>query len=334
MKGNDGLKRASGAAYVMLSLGSLMLIFGSVYLIGSLSTIYGVGLGASLQSNADGSPLSQSAAILVSQLSTIGRGILESYVLFVISLILSGAAMMLLLSRKERPTRAAGRYTLLNASFSIVYILVFFIASSDLILNSQSAYLYVPYVGFLVCIGADIYIEYLIRAWPASPGQGAMRSMSIDPSRPFSNMMALQEGLFPSMSGHLRIVDKHFNSAAMSNFYRLVGKSIGRFGKITVLTSKEMMNSSFPEDVKDMRSELGASGVGFEVRLMDDMDSVEQHERMMLDDSIAYKMPPFNVINRRSEHITRISFKDADRRFSHLYGRATTIENYEIKKGR
>ncbi len=330
----DRPKDRTGVVYVILSLGSLMLIFGSVYIMGSLSVIYGVGLGASLQSNASGSQLSQSVAALVNQLPTIGRGILESYVLLVVSLILSGAALILLLNRSEKPTRAASRYTLLNASFSVVYILIFFIASSDLIFNSQSIYLYVPYIGFLLCIGADIYVEYIIRTKYAAGKRPAFRSLSIDPSKPFSNMMALREELFSSMSGHLRIVDKHFNSTALSNFYRLANGSIDRFSKITILTSKEMMNSSFPEDVRDIWNEFGRIGTGFEVRLLDEKDSVEQHERMIMDDSRAYKIPPFNIINKRSEHIIKINFGEASRRFSYLYDRATKLDNYKLKNGR
>ena len=334
MDGGDGLKRVAGTAYVVLGIGSLMLMFGAVYLTSSLSILYGVGIGIVSQSTASNTPVTSPGLLaLAGESSTIGRGILESYVLFVISLAATAAAFFLLLGRHEKPTHSVSRYTTVNALLAVVYTLVFFIASSSLT-AANNPYLYVGYAGFLVCIGTDLYLEYLVRRRPFPMAATAKRSMAIDPSKPFSNMMQMREGLLANLSGHLMVVDKHFNSAALSNFYRLFGSNMSNFSRITVLTSREMLNAAFPDDVKDFRSELGGTGVALEVRIMDDRDSVEQHERMLLDDRTAYKIPPFNIINKRSEHITKINFKEARNRFEQLYGRAIKLENYEEKKGR
>jgi hypothetical protein len=136
------------------------------------------------------------------------------------------------------------------------------------------------------------------------------------------------------MSGHLRIIDKHFNSTALANLHRIIEGSVANFTKITILTSGEMLDSDTSGDMVDFRSELSAQGVAFEVRLLGERDAVEQHERIMMDDKLAFKVPPFNIINKRSEHITRISHADARNRFNQLLERSTKLENYMVRRGR
>jgi hypothetical protein len=53
-----------------------------------------------------------------------------------------------------------------------------------------------------------------------------------------------------------------------------------------------------------------------------------------MDQRNAYKIPPFNIINKRSEHVIKASFRDADRRFSELLNRAIKLENYQVEKDR
>ncbi len=333
MERSNEVKSIIGIVYAILNIGALMLVFGSAYLINTLSTLYGVGLGASIQSNGSGVALTQNAQLLVNELSTIQRSVVESFILLVISLVATGAAFMLLLDRHQKPTRANSKYTFLNGSFSLIYAILFFVASSNLI-SGSSIYFYIGYIGFFVCVSCDLYIEYLIRAKPIARAAKTKYSMSMDPSKPFANVLSIQDNLFSNMSGNLKIIDKHFNSIALSNFYRLAGKSMGNFKMVLILTSKDMMNSGFEEDIKDLSSELNGSGIDLDVRLMSEKDATEQHERIMMDDKIAYSIPPFNIITKRSEHITKINFKDAIKRFEYMYGRATKLDNYKAEKDR
>jgi len=94
------------------------------------------------------------------------------------------------------------------------------------------------------------------------------------------------------------------------------------------------MDSGFNTNLVDFRNELNELGVVLEVKLMDDKDAVQQHERLLMDDSIAYKIPPFNIINKRAEHITSVNVKEAHLRFQHLYDRAIKLENFMVKRAR
>ncbi len=334
MEESGSIKRNVGLAYVILSIGSLMLIFGSIYLVYKLSLLYGVGVGAATQSLAYNKSVTSAVASLVLGNSGIGQGILESFVAFVVALAAGASSFILLLSRRELPSKSTSKYTFMGAILSVVFILLFFLSSSSIPLGYNSMYELLPYFGFIISIGSIAYIEYVIRTRQRyMPSRGKM-AMAIDPSRPFSNIMSMQEQLFSNMAGHVRVVDKHFNSTALQNFYRLINKDIGNFTKITILTSREMLGASFPQEINDFRTELTGAGIELDVRLMDAKDTVEQHERILMDDRIAYKVPPFNIINTRSEHITKINFKEADSRFAQLYSRAIKLNNYQVEQGR
>lgn len=333
MENNEGTKGAQLTPIVILNIGAFLLAAGAVYITKTLATYYGMGIGAAIQSTVDHNstiaPILQSTVL---QLPALHQGLLESYVLLIMALVVFGSAFILMLRRNERWVAAVKKYAMLNAAFTIVYIMLLLIILSDY----QSSYfnflyIYVIYAGIAICLGADGVLEYIVRS--TRPARSA-RSISMDPSKPFSNAVALQDQVFSNMSGSLRIVDKHFNSAALINFHRLIDRALTNFTHIVILTSREMMDTGFTSNLNDFRNELGEMGVQLDVRLLDDKDAVDQHERMMLDDRIAYKIPPFNIINKRSEHITKIGFEESNRRFSYLYGRAIKLENYSIKKGR
>lgn len=335
MEGVEFIKRNIAVAYVALSIGSLMLLFGSVYIIYKLSVLYGLGAGAALQGAAYNQSVIALLGPLASGVSTLGLGVLESFIAFVIALALGGGAFILLLSRRDVPTRLTSKYTLLNAVLSIIFILLYFLASLSIAPGFQSEYEYMPYIGFFICIVSVGYIEYVIRVkQPSRTGARGKSTVAINPSRPFSSMVSMQEQVFGNMSGHMKVIDKHFNSTALKNLYRLIGGSLGNFSKITILTSREMMNQSFTQDINDLKSELAGYSIELETRLMDPKDTVEQHERLMMDEKVAYKIPPFNIINTRSEHITKINFREADYRFSQLYSRAMKLDNYQVEKDR
>ncbi|MCL5430393.1 MAG: hypothetical protein M1504_02865 [Candidatus Marsarchaeota archaeon] len=318
----------------ILLMGSLMLLGGSLYITKTLSIFYGIGVGATIESltyNAPLAPLLQSSAVNLTELHT---GIIESYVGFVVALILVGASFLMLLRRYDRGTLgSAKRYSTLHSAFSIVYVLLFYLLYSSYSSFFLNEYMFILYVGMGLCIAVDLYLEYAVRT-PAARKAHAKTSFSIDPSKPFSNMVMLQEELFPKMSGYLRIVDKHFNSAALTNFHRVVDNSMTNFTKITILTSSEMLDSSFENNIFDLKNELDSSGIALEIKIMEGKDSTEQHERILMDDRVAYKIPPFNIINKKSEHITKINFDDANKRFGYLYGRAIKLDNYIVKRGR
>lgn len=313
-------------------LGSFLLIAGAVYAIKVFALDYGLGLGAALQSDASNTPLSTLLQSTALNLSSFHQAILESYVLFLIGFVLVGVGFMNFIRAYDRD-QLSGAYTIFHTSFTAVYILLFFVIWSDFSIYLQSYYIYLVYVGAVATFFSDTYLVYVSRK-PSIRQTHVKHSISINPSTPFSNVINLQDQLFANMSGHLRVVDKHFNSVALANLHRLIENNISDFTKVSVLTSKEMLDSKFNESVSDFRTELTGKGIGLEVRIMDDTDAMQQHERILLDDKMAYKIPPFNIITKRSEHIAKINFNEASRRFAQLSVHSIKMENYAIKKGR
>ncbi len=333
MDGED--TRLKGLIPIMgLNTGSLMVLAGAVYVLKTLAISYGVGLGGAYQSITSNTTIAPAISQFAANLPALHASILEAYGLFLVGLILVGAAFILFIRRYDKSMGSRSRYTLLHSAFMLMYIFFLYLILSSFYSYFEVLYMYVLYFGIILSLACDAYFEYEIRQPAAAKGARTRRTISIDPSKPFSNVVEMQDNFFPQMSGHLRIVDKHFNSVALGNLHRIADKSLTNFTKITILTSKEMMDSSFGNDMTDFKNELNEMGVGIEVRLMDDKDTIEQHERFIMDDKIAYKIPPFNIINKRSEHITRINHEEANRRFSQLYGRAIKMENYAVKRAR
>ena len=92
-----------------------------------------------------------------------------------------------------------------------------------------------------------------------------------------------------------------------------------------------MMDMDLAKNVFDLSNEMKSKNVNLQFRVMSDSDSAIQHERFMMDDNYAYKIPPFNIINKKSEHINRINLSEVRGRFRQLYSNSMTIENYRAK---
>ncbi|MEM3839319.1 MAG: hypothetical protein QXF01_01935, partial [Candidatus Micrarchaeaceae archaeon] len=300
-----------------------------------LSILYGVGAGAVIQSTYNNNAtIAPSVAPAAQQLVAIHDGILESYILFLVATAAMGGAFLIFIRRNERSSATQSRYVPFHVAMVAVFALILYVIISEPYMSARGFYMYVTYSGIGISLACDLFLEYLNRTHSHSKVQGLRHTIAIDPKKPFSNLIALRESIFSNLSGHLRIIDKHFNTTALANLHRLVYESIGNLSKITILTSKEMLDSDISSSVSDFRAELSGSGIELELKLMDDKDAVEQHERIMLDDKIAYKVPPFNIINKKSEHITTISHSQAERRFEYLYKRAIKLENYATKASR
>ncbi len=320
--------------FILLSLASFMLLLVSVYLVHDFSFNYGVGVGSILQAshtNSSITPDLQSAAL---NLSSVYVAMWESYLLVAMSAIMTILALELYFHRTNKYEAVTRRYTLVHTLLSIIYIILFFIISASGLSYAYSAILlFAAYFGMIVALITDAYTEYVINQ-PKSAKSRSTSGFLINPATPYSNLLLLKEKLFSGLQGNLMIVDKHFNSQAIDNLHRLLDGATGKIESITLLTSKDMLDSKFPSNYGDLRNELNGKGVKFEVKLMDEKDASDQHERFMISNKGAFKIPPINIINKKSEHITRINDSSARRRFNYLYKRAITLENHMLKLSR
>jgi hypothetical protein len=288
-----------------------------------VSELYGAGAGAVLQSRADGAQVANVLQPIGSNLSLFHIGGVISYILSLIAMVLFGSALLMVSRRKEDDASHALTYGLLNSTFLAIYAIMLITLLSYFASYLSPSYLLVIYGGIVLGAVANAYLQYELRVRASVYTTGG--SLSINPSKPFTNMINLQDEIFSHMSGHLRVIDKHFNSAGLNNLSRLIDGYTSNFTRITVITSKEMQDSKFSASASEFEKEMGEMGIPTEVRVMDQKDAAEQHERLLMDDSVAYKIPPFNIINKKSEHIIKVKSAEARARFHLLYARAGKI---------
>ncbi|MDE1761719.1 MAG: hypothetical protein KGH59_03055 [Candidatus Micrarchaeota archaeon] len=317
---------------VLLVIASALLIAGSAYFIQIFSMQYGVGGGALIQSTSDNSVVVAGLQQFSTQLSGLYRSVIESWLSLILATLLLMISFMLYLGRANRFDEASRRNLMLHLTVSVIYIILFGIIYSGFVHQVISVLLYLGIFGMLACVITDAYLEYSVLV-SANKRPGA-RSISINPETPYTNMQVLRSQLFSMLKGNIRIVDKHFNSEALANLHRLIASEIDDIDSISIITSQEMLDGEFSNDYKDFYKELKNKEVGLEVKVMTPEDASAQHERFILDDENAFKVPPLNIINRKSEHITKINLHDARKRFDYLHQRALKLENYLLRQDR
>ena len=317
---------------ILLVVASALLICGSAYFIQIFSMQYGVGGGALIQSTADNTTVVQGLQQFSGQLGTLFRSVIESWFSLILATLLLMIAFLLYLNRANKYDESSRRYLLLHAVVTLIYIVFFGIIYSGFNHQSISVLLYLGIFGMLAAAITDVYLEYSLHM--ASSKKPSSKGISIDPATPYTNIQVLRKELFSALKGNIRIVDKHFNSEALANLHRLIASELESIDSVTVITSQEMLDNNFNIDYKDFLKELKNKEVGLEVKVMTPQDASAQHERFIIDDENAFKIPPLNIINKKSEHITKINLRDARTRFDYLYQNSIKLENYLLRQDR
>ncbi len=210
---------------------------------------------------------------------------------------------------------------------SVVYLLLTIVLENAFNFHSTWVGLAAVYLGGAMPLIAGVYALGIVSV-RSEPRKHAVQ-IGISPESPFTNMQMLSSRLMGRLSGDIKILDMHFDVSSLDNLTRLVGKNSGRYSTISVLSKKDRLGNEFIAAYKDFREELKAKNVEFDLRVLDDDDAQKQHERLLLDGSEAYKIPPLNIINKKSEHITPVNRVDAASRFEELWSRATKFDNLQ-----
>ncbi|MGA3021104.1 MAG: hypothetical protein ABSD68_04110 [Candidatus Micrarchaeales archaeon] len=315
---------------LLLGLASLVLATATVYMMQILSIGYGVW--ATLQNIASKTNLTANLTQTTAQMVSLNSSMREVYIIAFIAFGMLGSALVMYIARYRRFGALSRRYSLMHMTLTVIYIALFFIVLSDLSINYASIYFLLVYAAMAVALGVDIYIEFAIHS--SQSGERSRSGMQIEPNAPYSNLVKLRESIFSKLHGDVRIVDKHFNSDAIANLHRLLETNLNRINKLEILTSKEMFDMKFQENYTDFRNELKNAGVELDFMLMSNEDMVAQHERFIFDDERAYKIPPLNIINKKSEHVVDLRLGEVRSRFNSLIRNATKYDNYVVKQAR
>ncbi len=290
----------------------------------NLGAYYGIqGTITAFHLNATNVTVSKYLLLVQGQVSTLAIALHISYVLVPFAVVIFAIGVLWLFSKAYSKTMA-----MIMAFASIVYLIIAVVLQLDFF-SFSSTKLILPgaYVGgALALIGAS-YV--LIKSNGKTGTRRPVQQITIDPDTPYSNMKILSNKLMKKLNGDIRILDMHFDVSALDNLIQLTQGNLGRYKSISVLAKQDRLTSEFEKRYRDFKSELGNKGIAFELRVLSEKDASKQHERMLIDESSAYKIPPLNIINRKSEHIVSIKQADAAHRFGEMWAEATRFENFK-----
>lgn len=255
----------------------------------------------------------------VAETGTLSFGLHVTYVMliFAVLILIIGIVWLFSKSHYKRTSVAMG-------FAAIIYLLLVFLLQSDLTFSTAIARVIfsLAYVaGALGIVAAGISFSQSYNVVPRK----AMRQIEIDSAMPYTNMLKLSSRL--DLSGTIRILDMHIDHKALDNLLRILGNAKGRYTGINILTTMSRLGSEFEKGYNDFKEELTQAHVDFELRILEQSDATAQHERVIMDESKAYKIPPLNIINKKNEHIVGINYSKTSSRFNDLWARATKFEN-------
>ncbi len=262
----------------------------------------------------------------VSQISSVILALHVAYAMIPFAIVVFAAASLWFF------TNAQSRFNFaLMIGCSVVYLVLVGILS---VFNFRNLILTfpLPYIGASLTLAAGAYQYYRLESAPHPSRKPAARPISIDPDTPYSNIGMLSNRLMKKLTGDIRIIDMHFDVNGLDNLAKLVAGSMQQYSSISILTKPDRLSTEFWKSYTDFKNELKNRNVGFELRILVPEEAAKQHERLIMDGSLAYKIPPLNIINRKSEHIVSINHGEAEYRFRNLWSKATKPENMKDKQ--
>ncbi|MGI0100819.1 MAG: hypothetical protein ACREBH_03855 [Candidatus Micrarchaeaceae archaeon] len=315
--------RVSISAVLALASGFVTLLY-SFYIMQKLSYSIGIysGIGGTIKAfNITSSSASNTLSNSISQLTTLVLALHISYALLPFAVVILAIGIIWLFGRTY--FKPAG---LVLVIISAIYIAILTILEFDFSLTNTSYLSVAAYLGAALALAVGIYAIARIER-PHVSARRPMHPISINPETPYSNMKLLSKRLMRNLSGSIKIIDMHFDINALDNMMQLIGSNMQQYKSISVITASSRLGDKFGKSYTDSKNELSNKGIAFELRVLGTEDAAKQHERILMDDSTAYKIPPLNIINKKSEHIVGINYKEAEYRFNSLWSKATKYEN-------
>ena len=315
----DSQKRLN--AYIGMLAGFIVLL-SSVYYIEQISYYLGEYSGVATMINTYNLNVSTSLLPLIAAGSALRLGIFVAYMLLVFAVVVLAIGIVWIVQRQFSKIERA-----IMAIAAASFLLLTMILEFNFTFGGFISEYYTYYIGAVLALFAAFY-PY---AWAAKP-QSARRTqpIEINPDTPYTNMTLLSNRLMKRLQGVIRILDPHFDAQGIENLSRLLKGNEERYRSFMVLANGERFGREFGRAYLDFKRELEAEGITIELKVLKREDAITQHERLIMDENVAYKIPPLNIINRKSEHIVGVNSGEARRRFDELWGRATKYENLNI----
>ncbi len=259
-----------------------------------------------------------------SLMATISSASVIKFALYITYIMLPFAIIMFAIGILWLFSKAFSRIMSISLAFaSLIFILLTALLEANIHFNGTLSIITLSYIGGIMSFMAGISGFYETK----SASSKKRLQIEMDPNTPYSNMVLLTEKLVGNLNGRIKILDMHFDTKALDNLSVMLKGRNRNFIAVDLLTKKERLGKDFEKIYYDFKKELLNEGVAFDLRILDEKDALEQHERLLIDSGSAYKIPPLNIINKKSEHIVSINFRHANRRFDELWARAKKFEN-------
>ena len=308
-------------------LGGFATVLAAFYFVEHLSLSIGIYYGVFGALKAYNISPSANFLNVLSSYATITGSLYVSYVMIPLALIIFSVGVLWLFSKSYLKLTSA---VLMIAS--VLFLLLTIMLQFQFNFSSSFPILPISYTGSLFSLVSGSY-TFLQLERKATKSVRSARPIHINPETPYSNMLLLSNKLMGRLNGEIKILNMHFDVNALNNLILLTSKNTERYRKISVLTKSERLGGEFDKVYMDFKTELANKSVEFEMRILSENDASRQHERLMLDGSTAYKIPPLNIINKKSEHIVGINYREADNQFKNLWEKAVKFENFKQNQG-
>ncbi len=300
-------------------VGAFIAILYVFYLMQSVAYIYGVAGGMASIINTYNITASQQELALVSASTTL-KVIMRTIDIMLIAGVFAFAMSILWFFMKSY----SKLYKTLLAFVSFIFLLLTAVLQIETVAGLGVPLAWVLYLGGALPLAASMYS---ILTTNSHSKKRSVHAIHIDPSKPYTNISIISNRLMKRLSGDIKILDMHFDERSLNNLARLISPSKGTYRSILVATGGERLDEKVRRQLNDFENEMSSSGVHFEIRIMAEEDLKAQHERFIMDDYAAYKIPPFNIINKKSDHIVSIKYASAKNRFDGIWSRATKFKN-------
>ena len=317
-------KRLNAVLAVAAGFGALLSVF---YYLQRLSYYLGEAYGVLASVKAYNITVSSSPLLnLISASGALSVGLYLVYTMLPFAIIMFAMGVSLFVSRQFTKRDSA-----VMGLSSVAFLFLTAVTEFSFNLGISVIDDYIAYAAAVLGIAAALY-PYVYA--PKKSESRRAYPIEINPDTPYTNFLILTNKLMKRLSGEIRVLDMHFDVRGAENLARLVNGSESRYSKIYVLSKGERLGREFDRAYYDLKDELKNKGVELELRLLSDDDAIAQHERLIMDDTLAYKIPPLNIINKKSEHIVGVNHSDAYARFSKLWDRSEKYENRVRDEGK
>lgn len=297
------------------------------YSIGVYSGISSAIRGYNVINKTNGTSAASDLVAAGAQSATLSLALHLTYVILPFAVLILAIGIIWLFTRSY--LKFSGTILLIS---SIIYLILVALLEFDFSFKSILFAFPIAYIGGFLALAGGLYSVFKVE-YKVSLTKRAIPQISINPETPYSNMKLLSNRLMKKLSGDIKILDMHFDVVALDNLMQLIDKNMAQYRQIYVLTKSDRLGDDFEKPYNDFKNELANRKVGFELRVLDPKTAEKQHERILMDDSTAYKIPPLNIINKKSEHVVGINHKEASTKFHYLWSEAKKFENLnELKQ--